>query len=502
MIPKPSEIKSLPGFLEINNRFLIRDYLNNNQEMMEVLRAQFATLLDFKVVTGETEEPHVVIEIKKGDDNNSKVGSYRLVVESNKIVISSANHAGVFYAFQSLIQLLAEHKNTAKLPCMELNDSPRYLWRGLLFDSSRTFYPVPVIKKVLDQMALLKLNVFHWHLTDDQGWRVPIKKYPKLTAGKDHYLESEIKEIIAYAKARSIEVMPEIDMPGHFSAVLSAYPHIGCTDEEMEVPEHFGVFKTIACGGKETTYEFVKDVLDEVCALFPYEYIHLGGDEARKDRWDECPHCQQKIKEENLNNSEELQGYFMNRIFQYLMDEKAKKVVGWNENLHAANLDERLVIQHWYDGSKKKNSKKALNEGREMIISDTAHVYFDYPYCVTPLKKVYNFAPYFDQWSKDNIKGIEGAVWTEFIRDEATFEQMVYPRMHALAEVGWTKRNSRDYQDFHKRLTLCLDLLEQQKITYTKLNDADIPWFKARLQEISYRRRMDKIHKRFKEMNK
>lgn len=504
MIPKPNICKSQKGTIELPHKLTICDLTCTSDQAVEVFKVQLETLTGLQADKLECEPATIVLK-HNGPMEENKKGAYILEVKEDGIFIFANDSIGSFYGLQTLIQLIARHKASGILPCQFIEDWPAYEWRGLMFDVSRCFYPVPVIKKMIDMMALLKMNVFHWHLTDDQGWRLPVEAYPQLTSTDEHYSRAEIKEIVAYAGARAIDVVPEIDMPGHFTAAISAYNYLGCTGDPMDVPEHFGVFKTIACGGRESTYEFIEAVMDEVCDLFPFDYIHLGGDEARKDLWKRCPHCQTKIREENLGDEEGLQGYFMNRIFKYLMDVKGKKVIGWNENLHAKNLDSRLVIQHWYDGKKKKNSRQALKKGREMIVSDTAHVYFDYPYCVTPLEKVYAFNPLFDGFTESegkSIKGIEGTVWTEFIRTVEDLEEMIYPRVFALAEVGWTEQSNRSYSDFKVRLATALDLCERTSTNYKRLEDADMKWFKARMTEHKYRRQMNKIHKRNKKLNR
>ncbi len=514
MIPKPREEQMKEGTLFIGDKIMLIDETKGFSSITKVIQKQMEEWLHIRVfIEQDYEEKNenqdatkielkpMTIKNKKTEEAKTQVGAYQLEMTPDKITVWSGDLQGAFYGVQSLIQLIVESPTVS---CRYIEDAPRYPWRGLMVDVSRCFYPVPVIKSILDEMAFLKLNIFHWHLTDDQGFRVPIKKYPKLTEGQPHYTHEEIKEVVHYAKERCIDIVPEIDMPGHFTASIAAYPYLGCTGEAVDVPEHFGVFKTIACGGKETTYQFIRDVLDEVCQLFPYEYIHLGGDEARKDQWKQCPHCQKKIQKEGLEDVEALQGYFMNGIFKYLMDTKGKKVIGWNENLHAKNLDERLVIQHWYDGKGRKNSRKALQEKREMIISDTEHVYFDYPYCVTPLKKVYRYAPVFKGISEEGsktVKGVEATIWTEFIREKEVLEKMLYPRLHALAEVGWTEPQNKDYSDFLRRLEPQSRFMRKRGICGTPIEEGDMSWIKAKTDEFIYRRRVNKIHKRNKKLN-
>jgi hexosaminidase len=393
-------------------------------------------------------------------DPTMKPEQYSIVADKTGIRVFSSDKKGKFYAEKTLEQIFYEYKD--KIPCFTIEDEPKYSYRGFMMDCCRHFFTVDEIKKEIEVAASVKMNKFHWHLTDDQGWRIEIKKYPLLTEigsvrkqtrkdGKEvkgYYTAEEIKDIVKFCKERFIDVIPEIDMPGHFTAAIAAYPHLGCTGEKKEVSEHFGIHCEIACAGKETTYGFIKDVLDEVTELFPYEYIHIGGDEALKYRYTECPDCRKKIAEENLADEEALQGYFMNAAIDYLA-EKRRKAVLWNDGTLGGNVKGNYAVQYWKETKECKNAAIAAAEsGKEIIYSPFSSLYLDYPCGMTPLKKTYNYKE--EKELTDRVKGLETPVWTEFIPDIKTWELRAYPRLFAVAERAWSEE--KDYDGFLLRL--------------------------------------------------
>jgi hexosaminidase len=422
--------------------------------------------------------------IKK--DNSYANEEYCLDVNSDSIVITTGSEIGAYYALQSLRQLSRYELGRRKVPCCKINDKPYYKWRGLQLDESRHFFGKDEVKRLLDFMFMMKLNVFHWHLTDDQGWRVEIKKYPLLTEvgsvrkythingwkSKDivneeysgYYTQQDIKEIVDYASKRGITIVPEIDFPAHCASAIAAYPWLACRELDREVPGYFGgtvpekVFgikdwnRTI-CVGKDRTLEFVLDVIDEICQLFPAKYFHIGGDEAPKDEWKKCPCCQKVIKDNNLKNEEDLQGWFNNKILEHLKS-KGKQLIGWNEILAAGNLDKSVVVQYWTP-KRDVNAQQHANNGGSMIMSKHQCFYFDMTYAQYPLKATYNFLPSkfkINEQGAKNILGVEGEVWSEWIDGREKLDLMLFPRMQALAEVAWSSPENRNWSDFKSRL--------------------------------------------------
>lgn len=471
----------------------------------EILSGEFAIDDGLKVKSDfnlplldmENDDSGRLIIIK--DDAVASEG-YRLEVDKNSIRIYAADETGAYYALQSLRQISRYELGSRTVPCCKVYDKPRFKWRGLQLDESRHFFGKEEVKRILDLMFMMKLNVFHWHLTDDQGWRIEIKKYPLLTEigskrGYTHvggwkscdivnqpysgyYTQEDIKEIVDYAGMRGIMVVPEIDFPAHCAAAIAAYPWLACREIKTEVPGYFGGIipekmfhikdwnRTI-CAGKDKTMEFVFDVIDEVCTLFPAPYFHIGGDEAPKDEWKKCPCCQNKMKEQNLKNEEELQGYFNNLILQHLK-EKGKRLIGWNEILAAGNLDKTVIAQYWTP-KRDKNAERHVNSGGNMIMSNHQAFYFDMPYGQYPLKNTYNYTPEKFGVNKRNIKnvlGVEGENWTEWTDGREKLDLMLFPRVQALAEVAWSPEEKRDWKNFKHRLDKFKDYYELMNINY------------------------------------
>ncbi|HKM29525.1 MAG TPA: family 20 glycosylhydrolase, partial [Bacilli bacterium] len=391
------------------------------------------------------------------------------------------------YGQNTLEQLLAIYPN--EIPELTINDYPKYAHRGFMIDCSRHFFTVTEIKKQIAVMALLKLNIFHWHLTDDQGWRIAIKKYPLLTeygakrlqTRNDktevggYYTQDEIKEIVLFCQTRGIDVIPEIDMPGHFTAACSAYPELLCTRQKVAVAEHFGILPNIACAGRDFTYQFCYDVLNEVCELFPYAYIHIGGDEALKINWLTCPDCLAKMQTENLATPEALETYFLNKMASYLMA-KGKKVICWNDGISSDKIDRNIIMHYWKDNAEfTKQAIKAIAKGQKAIVSPFANYYLDYNYGITPLKKTYDYEHCF---LEDNVIGLEAPIWSEYINTVNKLERLAYPRLIAVAERAWT--NKPDYDSFLTRLDFFNKKLDHLLIAYTPLGEVN-PWFLKRL---------------------
>jgi hexosaminidase len=350
-------------------------------------------------------------------------------------------------------------------------------------------------------MALQKLNIFHWHLTEDQGWRIEIKRYPRLTeigarrAGtaqglKDmlqgthngvlhsgFHTQAEIREIVAYATERHITIIPEIEIPGHCRAAIAAYPELSCAAAGVKVATGPGIYKEIYCPGKEATFKFLQNVLDEIMALFPANTIHIGGDEAPKARWKECPDCQRRIQSEGLKNEYDLQTYFTNRIAKYLQSH-GRQLMGWNEIL-GGNLSEDAIVQYWMRN--KKGLLAALRNGQQVVNSAYLDTYLDHSYSLTPLSRAYNFEPVFKELSTDtahNILGLESPMWTEWVPTRDRLDYQTYPRLTAFAEVGWTPAPQRDYADFRERLTNFNRRLDIFGILFAPKADWEPPWYR------------------------
>ena len=430
--------------------------------------------------------------------------AYSILVTPKGVEISGRTAAGVFFGIQTLRKSLPVGTAQAiNLPAAQLVSNPRFGYRGMHLDCSRHFFSVATVKRYLDIMALHGMNRLHWHLTDDQGWRVEIKKYPRLaevggwrngtTLGHNspvndgiryggYYTQEEIRDIVRYAADRYITIIPEIDMPGHMLGALAAYPELGCTGGPYEVWGKWGVTDDILCVGKDHTLQFVKDVLDEVMQLFPGEYIHIGGDESPRVRWQECPLCQQRIRDLGIKSvgkkSAEalLQGWFTTQIQDYLAAH-GRRIIGWDELL-GCDVDPSATIMSWRGAEPGAEGAKL---GHDVVMTPVGPLYFDYYQtsntwneptafggCNT-LKKVYNFEPVAEDLPADkrhHILGAQANLWTEYVTCEPQVQYQVLPRMAALAEVQWIQPEAKDYQDFKTRLTRLVDIYKLYQWTY------------------------------------
>lgn len=462
IIPYPNKI------LEKQGQFLLTDHITiMTCDATNRLVKDFANYINqnyginVKLVDDQDNTNWISFNIVDQDDSTLDE-SYKILVGKDAITIEAVSKKGMFYAIQTLKQLIEKDK-AVYIPCVEIDDTPSFSWRGFMLDESRHFFGKQFVLKLIDILSFYKINILHWHLTDDQGWRIEIKKYPKLTevggwrTEKNekyggYYTQEEIKEVIDYARDQFVTIIPEIDIPGHFSAAIASYPYLSCSEDNIEVPSYYGILKHVACAGKDSIYKFAFDVLDEVCELFPSEYIHIGGDEVPKDSWKKCHDCKRMIKNENLQNEEELQGYLTNVITDYL-NKKGRKVMVWNDILKAKNLNDDVIVHHWFDGISRKNTIKSINQGRKAVMSDIMSLYFDYPNEVITLKKVYNYNPIQKKVkNSDNILGIQANLWTEHIKDVEKAQEMIFPRMQAVCEVAWTDKSVKNYDSFLCRM--------------------------------------------------
>ena len=426
--------------------------------------------------------------------------AYRLSVNNKQVTIAASTPAGVFYGIQTLRKSLPVQTTgeAITLPAVTVADAPRFGYRGMMLDCARHFFPLSFVKKFIDILAMHNMNVFHWHLTEDQGWRLEIKSHPELTAKSSmrsgtvighnatvddsiphggFYTQQEAREIVEYARQRHITVIPEIDMPGHMLAALAAYPELGCTGGPYEVGHRWGVYKDVLCLGKESTYKFVQDVIDEVVDIFPAKYFHIGGDESPTVMWEKCPKCLQKAKDENTD-IKHLQQYFTNRVEKYL-NGKGKSIIGWDEILEG-KINQSATIMSWRGVEP---GLKAAKQGHDVIMTPSSHVYFDHyqakdtkhePDAIggcSPVEKVYSYEPLPDTLSaeaKNRIKGVQANLWTEYIPFTTQAEYMIMPRMAALAEVQWTPAAKKNFDDFSKRAHRLSDLYDRYGYQYAR----------------------------------
>ncbi|MEQ7799689.1 family 20 glycosylhydrolase [Pedobacter sp. ASV1-7] len=458
--------------------------------------------LDLKVTENNVRlrDNYVSVGLISNSDALGEEG-YKLVSTSKQIGIQAVKASGVFYGMQTLVQLIRNNEVKRQIPAIEISDKPRFAWRGMMLDVGRYFYSIEFIKKMLDEMAVYKLNKFHWHLTDDQGWRIEIKKYPELTQkgawrsesqfgiGLDknwintnphggYYTQEEIKEVIKYAQSKYIEVIPEIEVPGHSKAALSVFPHLSCTGGPFEVPGYWGVVEDVYCAGNEDTFKFVEDVLTEVVELFPSKIVHIGGDECKKNRWKTCAKCQNRIKKEGLKDEYELQSYFIKRV-QNFLNSKGKSIIGWDEILEGG-LAPNAKVMSWRGT---KGGIAAAKQGHEVVMSPNTFLYLDYAQGAAdlepaygrtrflPIEKVYSYNPVSEEFTEPEgklIKGVQANVWTELLHNRESVEYMIFPRITAVAEVAWTNQNLRQWDDFSRRIEYQFDYYKSKDITFAE----------------------------------
>lgn len=444
-----------------------------------------------------------VIRLQTGLENNNPE-AYTLQVKDNAITISGATEAGVFYGMQTLRKSIpAEKAGAVTFQPVQIDDQPRFAYRGMHLDVSRHFFPTDSIKVFIDMLALHNVNTFHWHLTDDQGWRVESKKYPKLTEigskrketvigrnsgeydGKPYggfYTQNELKEIVAYAKERNITVIPEIDLPGHMMAALAAYPELGCTGGSYEVWTQWGVADEVLCAGNPEVYSFIEDILNEVVEIFPSEYIHIGGDECPKVRWEKCPKCQAKIKELGIKGDagHSAEEYLQSHVITFaenVLNQKGRKIIGWDEILEGG-LAPNATVMSWRGIE---GGIAAAKSGHDAIMTPTSYLYFDYyqtddttdePLAIggfVPVERVYSYEPIPEHLTADEQKHILGAqanIWTEYIPTFSHVQYMALPRLAALSEVQWSQPEQKDFADFSKRILPLIKLYDLKNYNY------------------------------------
>ena len=494
IIPTPNEQTINNGFMEIENSPEIITESNFNSAATLFKNAIKKLDLTSKKTTKNR------INFSLNEKLNEE--EYILKIDTDQINIEASTETGAIFGFQSLYQLMNLNlKNgVVKLQNQVIKDSPRFKYRGMHLDVGRHMYPVAFIKKYIDGLAMLKFNNFHWHLTEDQGWRIEIEKYPELnnigsyrdstlighytdkpwqfdkTRYGGYYTKKEIKEVVRYAQERGINVIPEIEMPGHSQAAISSYPEFGCTGEQVGVAPLWGVFKEIYCS-KNETFDFLEEIIDEVVELFPGKYIHIGGDEAPKTNWKACGNCQNVINREELEDEHELQSYFITRMEKYI-NSKGKQIIGWDEILEGG-LAPNATVMSWRGVS---GGIEAAKMNHEVIMTPNATCYLDHyqakdtanePLAIggyTPIEEIYNYEPIpneLDESLHKYIIGAQGNVWTEYMKTSDHVEYMVFPRIFALSEVVWAK-DKPSFNDFENKVIDMYPILDKMDINYSK----------------------------------
>lgn len=469
--------------MERNAQFLAR-YVND------------ATRMTLSVVPGKAKKGIRLVLDKKVSGEEA----YTIMVDKKGVTIAGSTPKGVFYGVQTLRKSLPVGAATVvRLPSVKISDSPRFVHRGMMLDCSRHFFPLEFVKRYIDLIAMHNMNVFHWHLSDDQGWRIEIKKYPELTIKGSrrsgtvigyntalddsipyggYYTQEQAREIVEYARQRYVTVIPEIDMPGHMLAALATYPELGCTGGPYEVGHRWGIYKDVLCVGNDKIYDFCEGVLDEIMQIFPSKLIHIGGDETPTEVWEKCPKCIKRAEDNNMT-VKQVQGYFTSRIEKYV-NSRGRRIIGWDEIL-GGDISQSAVIQSWRDT---KHGRIAAEAGHDVIMSPTSHCYFDYSQAdeknskyeptlcggYIPVEKVYAFEPCdenLSESSRPHILGVQANIWAEYLLYPNQVEYQALPRMAALAEVQWTS-GKKDYQAFLKRLNRLVSFYDLYKLTYAK----------------------------------
>ncbi|MBQ9551750.1 MAG: beta-N-acetylhexosaminidase [Clostridia bacterium] len=438
---------------------------------------------------GGTVNAAVLDRLTKQTDETGTYGDegYAIEIDDTGVTVTAKTDCGFFRAEQTLKQL----KTGAEVPCLRITDRPAFAYRGFLIDSARHMQSVDELKKLIDAAALFKFNKMHWHLSDDQGFRIESERFPLLNSvgsyrdssdfGGEHikeryggfYTREQIRGLVAYCAERHIEVIPELDVPGHATALIAAYPALSCRRLAIPLETKQGIFNNLLCAGNENTFDFLFELLDEISELFPSKYIHLGGDEAPKTYWEKCPKCRARKEELGLKNYDELQGWFTNRLIARLA-EKGKQVIVWNESLNGNNLDESATVQMWMD----RRGKSAVwaNRGSSVIACPFSYYYCDYPYSMTPVKKTYEYDPVFEGVApimKKHVIGVTVPLWTEYISDFDRLCYMAFPRFAAVAERGWTKPDNLDYESFCRRFAAVTPLLHRLGVKPAPQSDWD-----------------------------
>jgi hexosaminidase len=493
LIPYPQSVEFLKGEFILNNKTVVK----GDKQSFEYQFFLKSLNKNYHLDLSKNERGSGVNVVFLNVDKTKKA-DYEINITEESVSVMGKDNAGLFHGIQTLLQLIQNSKN-GKIAALHIKDYPKFEWRGMHLDVCRHFFNIDEVKQYIDYLAMYKLNTFHWHLTDDQGWRIEIKKYPKLTEigskrkesmigayvdntfdGKPYgpyfYTQEQIKDVVKYAEQRHITIVPEIEMPGHALAALSAYPELACTKGPFESATKWGVFDDVFCP-KEETFTFLENILDEVIQLFPSQYIHIGGDECPKTRWKECVHCQELIKKNNLKDEHGLQSYFIHRIEKYV-NSKGRKIIGWDEILEGG-LAPNAAVMSWTGVN---GGIEAAKSGHFAVMTPGAYCYFDHyqgdpqsePNAFggfTPLDKVYSYNPIPTELNADQAKyimGVQANLWTEYITDFKQVQYMIFPRLMALSEVGWGTADPKNYKEFEGRVINQFKVLDKMKVNYAK----------------------------------
>ncbi len=510
IVPLPDKIQTTDGKVFILQDGVTVGCKENNENMLRNVRflTEYVKEQTGITLSNQAVNKKATILLCLNEKISNKEG-YRLTVNNKKILIEGSTPAGVFYGIQTLRKALPVMKEAQmiEIPAVVIDDAPRFAYRGMHLDVSRHFFPLRFVKQYIDMMVLHNMNTFHWHISDDQGWRIEIKKYPELTkkgsirqrtvVGRNtelfdytpyggYFTQEEAKEIVRYAAERYIKVIPEIDMPGHMLAALHAYPELGCTGGPYEVCPLWGVFDDILCAGNPKVYDFVKGVLDEICEIFPSEIVHIGGDEAPRTRWQQCAKCQEMIRKQGLKADAKypaeakLQGYFTSVVEDYLAS-KGKRILGWDEILEG-DVRPSAMIMSWRGVE---GGIEASAKGHDVVMAPTSHFYFDYyqvemnrrfrePQLIggtLPIDKTYSFEPIpagMSDEAKSHILGVQANLWTEYITCDEVVEYQVLPRMGALCEVQWMQPEKKNFEQFVERSRHLTDIYKHYGWQYAK----------------------------------
>ena len=518
IIPLPNHIKAGRGSFLLNSDVAIVSSDESLFVQCGLFNKMMEQIAGFSLPKGSvSEKGKACIVLEKREMPGKKPGSYEMLIQKSQVKITGNDESGVFYGLNNFIYLLSESINKGNafsIPVMEIQDEPRFVYRGMMLDVARHYRSIEYLKKLLDQMALLKLNVFHWHLTEDQGWRIEIKKYPKLTqigawrngtiigrypgTGNDNevhggfYTQEQVKELVRYALERNITIVPEIEMPGHSGAAIAAYPFLSCfPDEETIIPKHpsekskafkgkkvqesWGVYEDVFVPS-EQTFRFLEDVMDEIIPLFPGKYIHIGGDECPKEAWKRNAFCQELIKEKGLKDEHGLQSYFIGRMEKYI-NSKGKQIIGWDEILEGG-LAPNATVMSWRG---EEGGIEAAKQRHDVVMTPTNYAYLDYGQSKNedsiviggflPLEKVYGYnampealqGTEFEQY----VMGAQANLWTEYVKHDSKLEYMIFPRLAAMSEAAWTKPEKKNLAAFENKLPAYFSMLEKLGIHYS-----------------------------------
>jgi len=497
IIPQPKSVQALPGSFKLSKQTLILYGDPDAQKVAELLSTYLKNNHGITLSAHQTKAMAANGQIMVIQDRNLPAEGYTLTI-NDKILQLRGNGAGLFYGLQTLEQLIRGEGTAVEVPAVKISDEPRFAYRGLMLDAGRHFFPVSYIKEFIDVMAQYKFNRFHWHLTEDQGWRIEIQQYPRLQEisstrketvighagrsktfdGKPHggyYTKEQVKEIVKYAADRHITIIPEIEMPGHSEAALAAYPNLGCTGGPYEVFTTWGVNKEVYCAGNDSVYTFLENVLTEVMQLFPSKYIHIGGDECPKDRWKTCPKCQARIKALGLKDEHALQSYFIQRMEKFL-NSKGRSIIGWDEILEGG-LAPNATVMSWRGET---GGIAAAKEKHDVIMTPNTYLYLDYyqgnpssePLNIggfLPLQAVYNYEPLphsLTPAEQKYIKGVQANVWTEYMPTPEVVDYMTWPRALAVSEITWSGEDKKNYANFLERLPAQLARLDKEGVPF------------------------------------